>query len=58
MIEIRSGSRSDIETTLGDSSSDREGLGAGNSKFWGEGKPKPSPEVAVVSQRLLPSNEH
>ncbi|KAK2498563.1 hypothetical protein MC885_015201 [Smutsia gigantea] len=50
--------RSAIETTLGDNGTDREGLGAGDSKFWEEGKPTPFPEVAVVSQRLLPSNEH
>lgn len=36
-------------------------MGTGDFKFGGEGKPipsLPSPEVAVVSQRLLPSNEH
>lgn len=50
--------RDDIETTPGDSGTDGEALGAGDSKFRGDGKPTPSPEVVVVSQRLLPSNEH
>lgn len=37
------------------------GIEIGDSKYLGgrdEGKPKPSPEVTLVSQKLLPSNRH
>lgn len=50
--------RDDIETAWEILALMRRDWERGDSKVRGDGKPIPSPEVVVVSQRLLLSNEH